>query len=81
MPKQPYVVVEGKRATAYYIGIIDFLQGWTGGKKCAHVIKVIFAPKPVRLLKSNRREVVVLLASSRRGSKSRSSNSSTSSNA
>ena len=48
MPKQPYVVVEGKRATAYYIGIIDFLQGWTGGKKCAHIIKVIFAPKPVR---------------------------------
>ena len=22
-------------------GIIDFLQGWTGGKKCAHVIKYL----------------------------------------
>jgi hypothetical protein len=47
MPNQPYVTVDGKRATAYYIGIIDFLQGWTGGKKCAHIIKVLFAPKPI----------------------------------
>ena len=44
---QPFVTVEGKRATAYYIGVIDFLQGWTGGKKCAHVIKLLFAPKPI----------------------------------
>ena len=47
LPGQPFVTVEGKRATAYYIGVIDFLQGWTGGKKCAHVIKWLFAPKPI----------------------------------
>ena len=46
-PDQPYVVVTGKMAKAYYLGIIDFLQGWTGGKKVAHVIKLLFAPKPI----------------------------------
>ena len=37
----------GKTARAYYLGIIDFLQGWTAGKKVAHVIKFLFAPKPI----------------------------------
>lgn len=46
-PGQPLVVVEDGVAKAYYIGIIDFLQGWTGGKKVAHVIKYLFAPKPI----------------------------------
>ena len=30
-----------------YFGIIDFLQGWTFAKKVAHIIKYIFAPKPI----------------------------------
>ena len=25
----------------------DYYQGWTGGKKVAHVIKKMFAPKPI----------------------------------
>lgn len=32
---------------AYYLGIIDFLQEWTGGKKAAHVIKCACAPAPI----------------------------------
>ena len=30
-----------------YFGIIDFLQAWTGGKRCAHVIKACCAPPPI----------------------------------
>mmetsp|Transcript_41964 Transcript_41964/g.132290 ORF Transcript_41964/g.132290 Transcript_41964/m.132290 type:complete len:412 (-) Transcript_41964:460-1695(-) len=48
---QPYVVEEGGIQRAYYIGIIDFLQGWTFGKKVAHVIKYLFAPKPISTIK------------------------------
>mmetsp|Transcript_11734 Transcript_11734/g.28438 ORF Transcript_11734/g.28438 Transcript_11734/m.28438 type:complete len:388 (+) Transcript_11734:130-1293(+) len=47
MGRQPYVIKRGEWWVAYYIGIIDFLQGWTTGKKVAHVIKVGFAPKPI----------------------------------
>jgi hypothetical protein len=31
----------------YYIGLIDFLQTWSGGKKVAHVIKACCAPHPI----------------------------------
>ena len=47
MASQPLVFVQGMRATAYYVGIIDFLQGWTGSKQCAHFVKLLFAPKPI----------------------------------
>lgn len=33
--------------TIIYFGIIDFLQEWTGGKKCAHIIKAACAPQPI----------------------------------
>jgi len=45
--RQPYIIRRGEWMIAYYVGIIDFLQGWTTGKKVAHVIKVGFAPKPI----------------------------------
>lgn len=38
--RRPAVVVGKESSSAYYMGIIDFLQGWSGGKKVAHVIKV-----------------------------------------
>ena len=38
---------QGPVATALYLGIIDYLQGWTTGKKVAHVIKELFAPHPI----------------------------------
>jgi hypothetical protein len=38
---------EGPVATALYLGIIDYLQGWTTGKRVAHVIKELFAPHPI----------------------------------
>jgi hypothetical protein len=36
-----------------YFGVIDFLQRWTGGKKVAHVIKKIFAPRPISTVNPN----------------------------
>lgn len=45
--EQPYVCRHDGMVHAYYVGIIDFLQGWSMGKKVAHVIKVLFAPKPI----------------------------------
>eukprot|EP00217_Crustomastix_stigmatica_P013629 CAMPEP_0183797640 /NCGR_PEP_ID=MMETSP0803_2-20130417/16469_1 /TAXON_ID=195967 /ORGANISM="Crustomastix stigmata, Strain CCMP3273" /LENGTH=387 /DNA_ID=CAMNT_0026042313 /DNA_START=1 /DNA_END=1161 /DNA_ORIENTATION=+ len=43
----PLVCVHGGEAHVFYFGIIDFLQVWNGGKKCAHVIKLLFAPRPI----------------------------------
>eukprot|EP01065_Artemidia_motanka_P046260 TRINITY_DN6964_c3_g1_i1.p1 TRINITY_DN6964_c3_g1~~TRINITY_DN6964_c3_g1_i1.p1 ORF type:complete len:459 (+),score=64.30 TRINITY_DN6964_c3_g1_i1:86-1462(+) len=31
----------------YYLGLIDFLQSWNTRKKLAHVVKLLFAPKPI----------------------------------
>jgi len=42
-----YMAQHAGDTTIIYLGIIDFLQGWTGGKQCAHVIKTLFAPPPV----------------------------------
>ena len=44
---KPYVVEYGGEVLIIYFGIIDFLQSWTGGKKVAHVIKYLFAPRPI----------------------------------
>lgn len=43
---QPYVALHERTATAYYLGIIDFLQDWSGGKKLAMYIKKPVAPQP-----------------------------------
>ena len=47
---KPYVVEYGGEVLILYFGVIDFLQGWTTGKKVAHVIKVLFAPRPISTL-------------------------------
>lgn len=44
---KPYASRHGGDAVIAYFGIIDFLQAWTGGKKCAHVIKACCAPPPI----------------------------------
>jgi len=45
---RPYIARDPRGVTwAYYWGMIDFLQLWTTGKKVAHVIKCLFAPKPI----------------------------------
>lgn len=44
---KPYVVEYGGEVLILYFGVIDFLQGWNTGKKVAHVIKVMFAPRPI----------------------------------
>jgi hypothetical protein len=43
---QPYTCVFERGACAYFLGIIDFLQGWTAGKKVAQAIKRPVAPQP-----------------------------------
>eukprot|EP00756_Hemistasia_phaeocysticola_P003457 Hpha_TRINITY_DN12253_c0_g1::TRINITY_DN12253_c0_g1_i2::g.16931::m.16931 len=43
----PFVCQVRNKTYAYYWGIIDFLQLWNCGKKTAHVIKTVFAPKPI----------------------------------
>eukprot|EP00729_Bicosta_minor_P010177 gene10177-13874_t len=43
----PLVSVHDGKVQAYYLGIIDFLQPWTTGKRVAHCIKCTFAPKPI----------------------------------
>lgn len=42
-----YASQHGGNTMIVYFGIIDFLQAWTGGKRCAHVIKSCFAPPPI----------------------------------
>ena len=42
-----FKVWHGDKLYIVYVGIIDFLQGWTTGKRVAHIIKCIFAPKPI----------------------------------
>jgi len=44
---QPLISVHNGKVQAYYLGMIDFLQPWTTGKKVAHCIKCTFAPKPI----------------------------------
>lgn len=44
---EPILTEFGGEVLAYYVGIIDFLQMWTGGKRAAHVIKECFAPHPI----------------------------------
>jgi hypothetical protein len=44
---KPYASRHGGDAVIAYFGIIDFLQAWTGGKRCAHVIKACCAPPPI----------------------------------
>lgn len=44
---QPYLTKLNGDVFGYYIGIIDFLQAWTMGKKIAHCIKCTFAPHPI----------------------------------
>ena len=43
---QPYTCVHDNTASAYYLGVIDFLQSWTGTKKLAMMIKKPVAPQP-----------------------------------
>jgi len=42
-----YASQHGGDTTIVYFGIIDFLQSWTGGKKCAHFVKLACAPPPI----------------------------------
>eukprot|EP01062_Namystynia_karyoxenos_P011911 TRINITY_DN14279_c0_g1_i1.p1 TRINITY_DN14279_c0_g1~~TRINITY_DN14279_c0_g1_i1.p1 ORF type:complete len:810 (+),score=315.40 TRINITY_DN14279_c0_g1_i1:172-2430(+) len=51
---RPYTAEWRGRRYAYYWGIIDFLQLWTCGKKAAHVIKWLFAPKPISTVEPTR---------------------------
>ena len=44
---RPLCVRSGGYLYVYYIGIIDFLQQWTTGKKVAHFIKECCAPHPI----------------------------------
>lgn len=44
---KPYASRHGGDVVIAYFGIIDFLQAWTGGKRCAHVIKACCAPTPI----------------------------------
>ena len=43
---QPYTCVHENSASAYYLGIIDFLQSWTTTKSIAMMIKKPVAPQP-----------------------------------
>eukprot|EP00756_Hemistasia_phaeocysticola_P052567 Hpha_TRINITY_DN27822_c0_g1::TRINITY_DN27822_c0_g1_i1::g.193995::m.193995 len=43
----------GTSAWWHYLGIIDFLQSYNCRKKLAHVVKVIFAPKPISTVNPN----------------------------
>lgn len=43
---QPWIFHCGGVTIAYYMGIIDYLQEWTGGKKVAMMIKRPIAPQP-----------------------------------
>lgn len=49
LPNQPIVCVDpdGGGITAYYMGVIDYLQEWTLGKKIAHLVKCCCAPHPI----------------------------------
>lgn len=49
LPHQPIVCVDPDdgRILAYYIGVIDYLQQWTMGKKIAHLVKCCCAPHPI----------------------------------
>lgn len=44
---RPLLVRHSGQLCVYYVGIIDFLQQWTTGKKVAHVIKACCAPHPI----------------------------------
>lgn len=44
---KPYVVEYGGEVLIMYFGVIDFLQSWNTGKKVAHVVKLLFAPRPI----------------------------------
>ena len=44
---KPYAAQHAGDTTIVYLGIIDFLQAWTGGKQCAHIIKACCAPPPI----------------------------------
>ena len=44
---RPMAAVHEGRVHVFYVGVIDFLQAWTTGKKVAHVIKAVFAPHPI----------------------------------
>lgn len=50
---EPILTEYGGEVWVYYVGIIDFLQMWTGGKKVAHVIKECFAPHPISTVAPN----------------------------
>jgi hypothetical protein len=43
----PLISVHNGVVQAFYLGIIDFLQPWSTGKKIAHCIKCTYAPKPI----------------------------------
>ena len=42
-----YAAQHGGDVLIVHFGIIDFLQGWTSGKRCANLIKQCFAPPPI----------------------------------
>lgn len=44
---EPILTAYNGEVWVFYVGIIDFLQMWTGGKQAAHVIKDCFAPHPI----------------------------------
>jgi hypothetical protein len=44
---QPYLSVHKGEVWAYYLGIIDYLQEWNFGKRCAAILKCCCAPKPL----------------------------------
>ena len=44
---RPLLVRHSGQLVVYYIGIIDFLQQWTTGKKVAHLVKACCAPHPI----------------------------------
>ena len=53
-PDQPYIgKTKEHEAQAYYIGIIDFLQGWNMKKAIAHYLKMC-APKPLSTVNPRR---------------------------
>lgn len=47
---EPILTEVSGEVWVYYVGIIDFLQMWTGGKQVAHIIKDCFAPHPISTL-------------------------------
>eukprot|EP01062_Namystynia_karyoxenos_P069591 TRINITY_DN65050_c0_g1_i1.p1 TRINITY_DN65050_c0_g1~~TRINITY_DN65050_c0_g1_i1.p1 ORF type:complete len:516 (+),score=119.28 TRINITY_DN65050_c0_g1_i1:110-1657(+) len=50
----PIIGRRGPVVWVYYLGIIDFLQGWNTKKKVAHVVKLLFAPKPISTVEPGR---------------------------